>query len=569
MSSAASILSGRSFGSRKIVLRVHITVDYDGPSLSDTSSLVSLDEYRGRNGSQQSFSFGSPSIDLEDDAVTVSSKDHVSAAGTSIHSGGNLSAPHSHSNPSSSERFTLVPPSNGLPPGAQLNNRSGSSLGTRMPNGATKSAHSNPFTDRSYEIVNSQSKPLPPPPPPEENPEAVFERLKMEEASVDDRSSVDFDYLARNERGAAWLRDQNERVIRSQLGALPEPSISDDASLSQLYGDEEEGFGGALELERDPRGRYYYNYTSGGSSVSQHQEVESSAAEEVPAVGGPPRPTSMQLNWLAQQQVQHPSKSAPTMPPIHSHHSDPTPNGHAHSDTFEIDKEFLQYLPVPPIPKDMLTACSNCGITLEAIRYICSTCGENPPASAAKGKSREPPPSIFTYPPSPHSPTRPHPFSSSLPTSFGSQTYISQSPERSFYGAGYQQTSSSLTLANGETGHEQGYELCSGCLESAGVHHAIDAALGSSSPTMASPHSGNSAYDAQAASQRRRAAPKKGQLRHAFFEKVWGHGGWEHLELDEAQVSKCSMCTAVTSRRRYKCASCPNINMCRACYRYE
>ena len=76
MSSAASILSGRSFGSRKITLRVNITVDYDGPSLSDTSSLISLEEYKGRNGSQLSFSLNGSPAEIDDDSVTVSSRDN-------------------------------------------------------------------------------------------------------------------------------------------------------------------------------------------------------------------------------------------------------------------------------------------------------------------------------------------------------------------------------------------------------------------------------------------------------------------------------------------------------------
>ena len=77
LSSAASILSGRSFGARKITVRVSIQVDYDGPSLSDTSSLASLEEFRGRNlnGSQLSFPFSTPAVDLDDDSVTVSSRD--------------------------------------------------------------------------------------------------------------------------------------------------------------------------------------------------------------------------------------------------------------------------------------------------------------------------------------------------------------------------------------------------------------------------------------------------------------------------------------------------------------
>ena len=76
VSSAASILSGRSFGGRKITLRVIVTVDYDGPSLSDTSSLVSLDEYKDRNNSDLSLTYSGPvNSEPEDDTVTVSSRD--------------------------------------------------------------------------------------------------------------------------------------------------------------------------------------------------------------------------------------------------------------------------------------------------------------------------------------------------------------------------------------------------------------------------------------------------------------------------------------------------------------
>lgn len=76
LSSAASILSGRSFGRGKITLRVKISVDYDGPSLSDTSSLASMDDFEGRNGSEFSLSLSaSVSREIEDDSITVSSKD--------------------------------------------------------------------------------------------------------------------------------------------------------------------------------------------------------------------------------------------------------------------------------------------------------------------------------------------------------------------------------------------------------------------------------------------------------------------------------------------------------------
>lgn len=85
LSSAASILSGRSFERKKITLRVSVTVDYDGPSLSDTSSLASLDEYKNRssNDSSLSLSVGSAmQSEPEDDSVTVSSRDMIGRPNT-------------------------------------------------------------------------------------------------------------------------------------------------------------------------------------------------------------------------------------------------------------------------------------------------------------------------------------------------------------------------------------------------------------------------------------------------------------------------------------------------------
>jgi len=37
-------------------------------------------------------------------------------------------------------------------------------------------------------------------------------------------------------------------------------------------------------------------------------------------------------------------------------------------------------------------------------------------------------------------------------------------------------------------------------------------------------------------------------------------------EQDEERVSECSTCGAVTPQKRYKCLSCPNMQLCRACY---
>jgi hypothetical protein len=130
-----------------------------------------------------------------------------------------------------------------------------------------------------------------------------------------------------------------------------------------------------------------------------------------------------------------------------------------------------------------------------------------------------------------------------------------------------------------------GYELCAMCLETVGINHAVEAGLAmpGTSPVFGNVPSMHD--DPQIASQWRRAAPKKGQMRHAYKEKAWGHNGWEdvgafliqllpndraetsQLVLDETQVSKCSTCSAVTERKRYKCISCEKLFLCRACYR--
>ncbi|KAG5636236.1 hypothetical protein H0H81_008717 [Sphagnurus paluster] len=530
LSSAASILSGRSFGTRKVTLRVQITVDYDGPSLSDTSSLISLDEYKGRNASQQSLSFGSPSVDLDDDSVTVSSRDNSAASPPSKYALGKKSTATTPSlGGSEHSRFTMI---------------SRPSCGSWARTGVSKNGEVPDPVSNPHEASISHHLP--------NDPSAVFERLRMQEELGDDHSSVDSHSLARNDRGAAWLKDQNERTIRSMLGVLPEPSVSDDVSLISLA-EEEEELGGDLALEQDSSGRYYYTYTSGSSASQTHESLDESLGGPSRPVSEvePPRPSSMHLSWLASQQIQPQDsrglKSSLSVPSFH--HSDPTPSRDFGASHFIVDKELLQYLPPTVPPRESLTDCSECGTLLDTIRYVCSTCGEKHPVADSptiKGKGKALNAPSFTYPPQP---LHKYPTSSSPITSLSSQTYIGSSESLSSRYKPLPSVPSSPKIAVPGVPSLRGYELCSGCIESAGVHHAIEAGLSSgSSPVVTSPGSNG---DAQAASQWRRAAPKKGQLRHAYQEKVWGHNSWEDLEQDEDQISKCSTCQAITLRKRY------------------
>ncbi|KAH9479475.1 ZZ-type zinc finger-containing protein P35G2.11c [Psilocybe cubensis] len=567
MSSAASILSGRSFGARKITLRVTITVEYDGPSLSDTSSLASLEEFKGKNASQQSFSFGTPTIDLDDDSVTVSSRDPGTSSARSGRSGAPSRAlpqiPKQKSFMGSDNPHTSV--KGGDRP---VNGQSGSS---RIPSTLNRTESS--LTQDIQLEAAEERYPL--------DPSAVFERLKLAE---DDASSVNYDSLGASERGAAWLRDQNERVIRSMLGALPEPSVSDDFSFS-LGGsqpeEEEDSLGGDLALQRDPSGKYYYTYTSGSSSQFQGSGADDDAQNGnegdayVRSVMRDNRPTSMQLNWLASQRVDTTKKlSRGERHPMSIAEELEATNGFPHT----IDKELLPFLPIAGPSPDILTDCSNCGSILDAIRYVCSTCGPKTAvgeSTSEKGKDRateSSPITMYTYPPV--QPT--HPLFSS-PNSSSSQTYVGSSdydtqrykplpsipPASSVY---TDRTRLNVPPTSPTAVSSPGYELCSACLESVGIYHAVESGLAAPGSSPVVSNMSPSHDDAQRASQWRRAAPKKGQLRHAFQEKVWGHLGWEDVVLDEAQVSECSTCNAVTEHKRYKCASCTKMHLCRACY---
>ncbi|PPQ62874.1 hypothetical protein CVT24_006272 [Panaeolus cyanescens] len=544
---ALSILSGRSFGGRKITLRVDITVDYDGPPLSDTSSLVSLDEFKNRDGSQHSFSFGSPSIGtFDDDSRTVSSSDQTN--GNSEKGKGSSSTPlvKQRSIISLSDKADSVSLS-----------KNGDILDSHYQRGNT-SVFDNGPTATGSRFPEYTSGP--------------FEQLKQAELLEDAVSSPGSNYIEAQKRGAAWLRAQNERA---RLGVLPGSSESDGMSISQDSLDDP--FEGDLSLQMDQRGKYYYNYTS-GSSVTREDDlnngVPGAALSSRNSFQGP-RPTSMQLKWLKSQRVE-PEQDESRRSYIRSSASIQEEDLQAF-ETF--DKELLLFLPVTAPPQELLTDCSNCGILLDAFRYVCSTCGEKAPKGQPdKGKEKDSSPGDpFTYPPQPQ-----HLFSS--PNSSSSETYIGGSesgsrrhkplpsipspllsPLPSIHSLfNKHKPPSSVSTGSSQTAGN-GYELCSACLETVGIHHAIEAGLAFPGSSSVNGFSG-APDDPQSASQWRRAAPKKGQLRHAYQEKIWGHTGWEDVELEEAQVSQCSTCSAVTLHKRYKCASCPKMHLCRACY---
>jgi hypothetical protein len=530
--------AGRSSsGSRKITIYVDVCVDYDGPSLSETSSIASRDEFEvGEDQSEWDLSNISRS-ELEDDEVTVSSKDTGSAPGQ-------RARPFSPSVAAAVSNVSLISPSlrstkskylrcekRGVPPSLQE-----SVLEDVESEGGARS-----WTDLDESSIESVSYTGP------------FERLKTE-----DEPSIDSDpnsSLLRSERGAAWLRDQNLRTIKSTLGALPEPSDSSSLHPASEVDDND------LSLQKGPGGRYYYqyNYTIGSSSISS---IDSGNDENSSAVGDATmyRPTSMEVAWLDSQQQGSSTPMVYQPPPAPRAASDPTPMRDFRKLYPDIPADVLPFISSAPLPPPTeLTSCSECGLILDTIRYVCSTCKEKRPRTreeleslTGKGKLCDP----FSYPP------------------LSSRTNLKAESSRT---GGFKDTPK-LCVPDGQ--RDPGYELCPSCLESAGVHHALEKSLDpGSSPSPASPEHALSAW--------RRTAPKqKGELRHAYVEKSWGWGGWQDVrtyrisyvinhqfdlctptEQDDLADNRCSTCSSLLAGRRYKCASCMQFNLCKACYR--
>lgn len=430
-----------------------MAVDYDGPSLSDTASLVSLDEYAGRRNQGDSQrnpnGFGLPP---EQDTATVSS----------------------HKVPATAARHTV-------------------------PDNFSLSG-----TDEGPDTAD------------------VFQRLRLDTSTTSLPS----------ERGAQWLREQNAYVMRTVLGVEPEPSVSDETEAEpEPPRSAVDSRGGDLALERDERGNYYYTYTSEAATSIAGPEPQPQKAEA----------SQHNLAWLAAQQQSkpqsthsssnssrstqpsslgsHPSSSSTdiTPPPLPPRRINP-------ADYPDIPPEVLQFLSAEAPGVDTperVTDCSACGVVLDSFRYVCSTCGEKPSRPAqpespttvieggGKGKERAVDPfadehaGTHTYPPGRSS--RGGSFGWTYTEDYARPNYSiprtrnPQSPQTRY--SPHSRTSPSPRLhhpsspaasspsSSSSSGLEHGYELCMGCIETAGVVHAAESAslaslAGGSSATL-------------------------------------------------------------------------------------
>ena len=238
IASSGSLFSSRSSSRHpKITMDVAICIDYDGISLSETSSVASREE-DPQEGNELSFLPGELSgSPLDDDAVTISSKDTRAPqakgrdasllrklwTGTS-RSAGSSSSSKPSLKPSRSRLFNI-----GSRASSTEEDTSRGSVRVRL-------------DGRSSASVMDTERPYP------GDPSAVLERLRLEERP--DPPVLETD------RGKAWLQNQK----RAMLGVVP--SISDDSFSLNTDSPLSDG----ISLQRDKRGKLYYNLTSVGTS---------------------------------------------------------------------------------------------------------------------------------------------------------------------------------------------------------------------------------------------------------------------------------------------------------------
>ncbi|KAH8105523.1 hypothetical protein DFH11DRAFT_1733424 [Phellopilus nigrolimitatus] len=207
---------------------------------------------------------------------------------------------------------------------------------------------------------------------------------------------------------------------------------------------------------------------------------------------------------------------------------------------------------VPPACTD----CSVCGVLLDAFRYVCSTCGRYTPHprtstganghansyTDGKGKARADVVDVSMFDPLAYH--RAHTRTASRSPRARACCPLPSAPSASF-------ASSSSTVAG-----DGGYELCPGCFETGGCR-ARRAYLGlAGGPAHAEPAA---ACGAEAESPLPPCIPREAAERL----------GVDRCRPDGAErdnISEYTICNTSLTAQRYKCASCKDFVLCRACY---
>lgn len=477
---------GVSLPVQKITVRVEVVVEYDGPSLSDTSSIasLSLSSESGWSGvTRSSARSGAASfVSRETDSWSVVSRDHgvpanaglntshgASAAAASTSSLGHRTYSHGFADPPADAMAAIrVSTSSGhfhIPPTPEPNQSA-----RRRPMLSPHTASGSPGLLRPISSSSSPSAASPLAVSPISPISPSETAMPLREGPPPPPPSM----LSQSELGSRWLREQSQLASRVPVRAVRRYD-SDNESLS----DEEDM--GEIALVRDERGRewflhfqltpgYYYSYQSTDAASLWSRSDETSSTSR----GRP-------LSRLSEA-------SGATASPPHTPELQDGPHG-------------------PPM---LAPDCSACGIRLDYMRYVCTTCGEADmwTVNAVKAPFV---PRIASEHDSDSEGTAWGFAARAASTSSGSD---GQTVHNALLGRADSDAASNGSASSpdglhpveveGPDGFEaapRGYELCANCIEAHGIAHSKAAA--------------------RAARQRR-----AGHIRHAFREKIWSTEGW-------------------------------------------
>ncbi|GHJ88425.1 hypothetical protein NliqN6_4827 [Naganishia liquefaciens] len=575
----------------KVVLRVHVVVEYDGPSLSDTASFIesatdeelwdegqytsqsgyneSDSDYssaargvaRLRQGSQPSFSTDDFSSDAQSSRGTgnalVNRQSGSSAQWRSRLSTSTLNL-SSDNDPESRYDLGLRESYYG-----RRENQHGAS-GTRQdparygrqstedhPLRQDAIGKRSPFAPQTSQISLERS---------------LFSSTASSLGPPNRTGGSAQSSLASSELGARWIREQTERV-RRKLG--PASSFGGSTARSSMRGEEgsdddeasvySEGRGN-LELVRESNGKWYYSYSSTDMRLPEPQADAYLAQSHSQASLGTSRGGSSSLPLHEMTSLRLSTTSINTDPFADDD------RGTRSSQVSPVETESLQTPPEPapefeePVaPPALAPDCSACGVRLEYMRYVCTLCGPGhfwlEDDTSRRG-------GVMPVAPRRNSEDQSSEGSSSSASSGEATTWAP--PRESASGSPVTPLQSGLSDREriGDAGptaipdtpleaNRNGYELCPSCIEFHGIQHA---------KAM-----GELELQKQAAHRRLPSNIRKlGALNHTFKELLWGARGWKEIEYHD--LCKCSICQIKLDENRLKCISCSNFNLCRTCH---
>ncbi|KAJ9124266.1 hypothetical protein QFC22_001065 [Naganishia vaughanmartiniae] len=422
----------------KIILRVHVVVEYDGPSLSDTASIMeSASESSAGAWAQEESSSENTYTDETSDYSGIGSRRHgahhervprfssvqprelprsnesstdrfVQSQGPDLHlrtmstGSSRLNQDARSFESSESDRYRRSSASMGFSETerrhvdtydeSNLRRRTSSRLEDQRVDNAFRSLSLNSRPD-SYHQNGEQdwnSRPTSHQASLTSLHDPRTSNLSLDKSLISSQSAprgnngAPSSSLTSSELGARWIREQTERV-RRKLGPISSSGGSSRSSLASEEGSDDDQTSiysegrGNLELVRETNGKWYYSYSSADMpGQGPTRDTPLSERRSMASLGDSAYADDASRRDGQDITSLRLSMTSINTDPFRRHGVD-----YASSEVSPIETESLQTPPEvaeefeePVGPPGLAPDCSACGVRLEYMRYVCTVCGE-------------------------------------------------------------------------------------------------------------------------------------------------------------------------------------------------